>query len=162
MLADGLLAESDLMEVCFCSDKGCASCKGACGKAGTVVLVRVDMADRGEFYCEDCAADAMESGLFTTDESEDLIEPDDDPDRPSPEDYVIRSDGFRLHVGVVEGAFIGEFSGEGDEAEAEEAVREHRERTSPSFWPNVWRESDHGNVSLAEGWTWDRSVAHGR
>jgi hypothetical protein len=73
-------------------------------------------------------------------------------DEPSPEDYVISCNGFRLSIGIVEGPFIGEYA---EDEDAEDAVREHRKRTSPDFYPNVWRVSDHGNVSLADGWSWE-------
>lgn len=74
-------------------------------------------------------------------------------DKPAPDDYVISSNGFRLSVGIVEGSHVGEFA---EYDEAEDAIREHRARTSPDFWPNVWSVSDHGNVSLysEDGFDW--------
>lgn len=52
---------------CRCSDPGCPVHKGksTCAKAGVLVLRRVDMDDRtGTRMCRECAADALESGLF--------------------------------------------------------------------------------------------------
>ena len=49
---------------CECTDPGC-SCKGACVFPSKRTLRRVDMADEaGTRVCEECAADAFESGLF--------------------------------------------------------------------------------------------------
>lgn len=51
---------------CECADGGCPVCHGACKKCSSVILYRVDMEDRtGTAFCEQCAEDAMESGLFT-------------------------------------------------------------------------------------------------
>ncbi len=57
---------------CQCSDKGCphanmfAGYVGCSSKNASITLYRVDMNDRdGTLFCAICAADAMESGLFT-------------------------------------------------------------------------------------------------
>lgn len=62
---------------------------------------------------------------------------------PAPEDITITSDGFRYHVGEVEGKHIGTFS-EMDYAE----LAVHRWMQKNNFYPSVWFISDHGNVSL--------------
>lgn len=50
---------------CECSDPGCV-CGGRCAGRGTVILYRVDMQDEtGTLFCENCASDALDSGLFT-------------------------------------------------------------------------------------------------
>ena len=51
---------------CECSDSGCPCCNGQCRNDGSVRLYRIDMYDEtGILFCEECAEDAMESGLFT-------------------------------------------------------------------------------------------------
>lgn len=53
--------------VCECSDRGCPCHNGSeeCAKRATCCLIRVDMHDEtGTLFCEECATDAMESGLF--------------------------------------------------------------------------------------------------
>lgn len=52
----------------FCedADTGCKHCKGKCRKVATTTLKRNDMADRtGTRFCDECAADALASGVFT-------------------------------------------------------------------------------------------------
>lgn len=54
-------------DICGCADKNCPVHKGFdyCENEATLVLNRVDMLDNlGTIFCEDCAKDAMESGLF--------------------------------------------------------------------------------------------------
>lgn len=57
---------------CECADAMCPvhrgeSCQWSGGKPSTTILYRVDMEDRtGTLFCEGCADDAMESGLFST------------------------------------------------------------------------------------------------
>jgi hypothetical protein len=59
---------------CECSDPGCRECYGHCVKVKTTTLYRVDMEDlTGCLFCEGCAHDAMNSGVFT----------DEDPNAPS-------------------------------------------------------------------------------
>ena len=56
------------MSHCQCSDKYCHVHDGtpSCEQPATTTLYRVDMDDQtGTEFCEDCAADAMHSGLFT-------------------------------------------------------------------------------------------------
>lgn len=63
------------MYACECSDSGCHAHNGrsVCTSRGTAVLYRVDMEDQtGMLFCEDCAADAMESGYFTTESPADI------------------------------------------------------------------------------------------
>lgn len=53
---------------CECSDPGCPVHMGKsnCIKYAYVILYRVDMEDNsGTAMCEECADDAMMSGLFT-------------------------------------------------------------------------------------------------
>lgn len=51
---------------CECSDPGCPACKGKCTHNAKSCLVRVDMEDEtGTLFCDKCAADAMDSGLFS-------------------------------------------------------------------------------------------------
>lgn len=141
-------SEEDAHEACECSDPGCA-CGGTCAERATATLRRVDFAGEPECsFCEDCAADALASGVFAGSEDE---APEEE---PAPGDYVVSSNGFRLSVGIVEGAHVGDFA---EHAEAEDAIREHRARTSPQFFPEVWSVSDHGNVSryAEEGFPWD-------
>lgn len=60
-------------ETCCCCDPGCPSCKGICASIATVYLDRVDYAEPGCMpFCDECADDAMESGVFcdVTDEEE--------------------------------------------------------------------------------------------
>ena len=70
---------------------------------------------------------------------------------PNCGDYVISCNGFRYHVGVCEGPHVGTF---GDVDDADNAVRSHRATTSPEFWPDVWRVSDHGNVDVVDDFDW--------
>lgn len=52
-------------ELCECSDGGCLCCHGQCSNQSTVVLYRIDMEDKsGVAFCDGCADDAMESGVF--------------------------------------------------------------------------------------------------
>lgn len=71
---------------CECADPGCPACNGKCANQGDVILYRIDMEDdTGTFFCEECAADALECGLFTDklapewdeDEDEDGEDPGD-------------------------------------------------------------------------------------
>jgi len=53
---------------CQCCDRGCPvhSGKSECGKKASTVAVRIDMDDQtGTPMCEGCAADAMDSGVFS-------------------------------------------------------------------------------------------------
>lgn len=75
-------------------------------------------------------------------------EADEDEEGPAPGDYVLSPTGplgSRTLVSVVEGSALGTFPSE------EDACREIRYlMEAQQFWPNVWYESDHGNVSLYE------------
>ena len=58
---------------CEDSDPQCSICHGHCQHEGTIILYRIDMEDQtGTLFCEQCADDASESGLFT-----DLVEEDE-------------------------------------------------------------------------------------
>jgi len=62
---------------CECSDKGCKAHEGipSCESVYTVALYRIDMQDEtGTLFCDSCAEDAMDSGLFTTCEVESTFE----------------------------------------------------------------------------------------
>ncbi len=53
---------------CECADFACPAHKGqrACSRVASSCLVRVDMHDEtGTQLCQECAEDAMDSGLFT-------------------------------------------------------------------------------------------------
>jgi hypothetical protein len=53
---------------CNCSDRWCHAHRGtsACAGRGNTILYRVDMNDlTGTVFCDDCASDALDSGLFT-------------------------------------------------------------------------------------------------
>ena len=67
--------------LCECSDKQCPACKGKCKRIARTVLYRVDMEDvTGTAFCNMCADDAMESGLFTdSKEDDDQQEQDESP-----------------------------------------------------------------------------------
>lgn len=56
--------EEPTEEACSCTDGGCA-CGGICSEDATAVLFRIDMEDEtGCAFCEACADDAMQSGVF--------------------------------------------------------------------------------------------------
>ena len=56
---------------CECTDPGCI-CMAECVFLGKHILHRVDMEDvTGTYMCDQCADDAMESGLFTMEDKED-------------------------------------------------------------------------------------------
>lgn len=52
--------------ICECVDRGCtAHAGGFCDKPACATLYRSDMIDRtGTRFCEDCADDALASGVF--------------------------------------------------------------------------------------------------
>lgn len=51
---------------CECFDTHCHGPAGRCSGAGVTILYRVDMMDEtGVLFCEACADDAVQSGLFT-------------------------------------------------------------------------------------------------
>ncbi len=52
--------------LCQCVDRGCPHCKGGCPDKATVIVYRSDMDDaNGTPMCDDCANDAIDSGVFT-------------------------------------------------------------------------------------------------
>lgn len=60
---------------CNCTDPGCPACNGSCKRGQSVILYRVDMDDEGGTgFCEACAEDAYESGLFQTSEPFDGVQ----------------------------------------------------------------------------------------
>src|SRR5690349_3250529 len=65
---------------CECADSGCPENHGAaCEARATVTLWRVDMIDASCAKCEECAEDALASGLFSMEEaSEEPTEPEED------------------------------------------------------------------------------------
>lgn len=59
--------------MCECNDSKCPVHNGQaeCGNIGHVTLYRVDMEDlTGTLFCEPCASDALDCGLFAEHESE--------------------------------------------------------------------------------------------
>ncbi|MBM3791780.1 MAG: hypothetical protein FJW35_15715 [Acidobacteria bacterium] len=51
--------------LCEDADPACPVCHGRCKRPYDVVLYRTDMEDRtGTRFCDECADDALESGLF--------------------------------------------------------------------------------------------------
>lgn len=57
--------------VCQCSDPGCPEHRGsACQAVATVPLLRIDMSGARVDMCDACACDALDSGVFASDESE--------------------------------------------------------------------------------------------
>jgi hypothetical protein len=67
--------------ICGCHDQNCeASHLGQCDNEGTERLYRVDMYDNeGTLFCEDCADDAVDSGIFSPFSREDEEYYDDFP-----------------------------------------------------------------------------------
>lgn len=55
---------------CECSDPGCKAHEGNsdCSKRGLVKVARYDYETNGDHFrfCDECADDALESGVFTT------------------------------------------------------------------------------------------------
>jgi hypothetical protein len=57
--------------LCECSDPGCPECGGECSHHSTETLYRIDMEDEsGTQFCDQCSADAMDSGVFTTEKGD--------------------------------------------------------------------------------------------
>jgi hypothetical protein len=122
---------------CECADAGCV-CHGKCNAEGRVTLYRVDMEDAtGTLFCEQCAADAMESGLFT-DESE-----EESDDEPSEGDYVTE-DHLRWYEHGT-GKLLLTTAEDDDHCEA---IKAHMAREG--FFPNAWFLSDHSNFHRIE------------
>ena len=69
-------SENDVL--CECSDCQCGHCAGRCVETADYTLYRVDMADyTGTAFCEGCAADAIESGLYSEEsaaEADDILD----------------------------------------------------------------------------------------
>lgn len=58
-------------KVCECTDPGCSHCLGYCQDIGETRVFRIDMEDySGTLMCAKCTDDAMESGVFSLEESE--------------------------------------------------------------------------------------------
>ena len=58
---------------CQCTDRGCPVHEGkkSCDNKGAEILYRTDMHDEtGTVFCEECASDAFDSGIFTSDDAE--------------------------------------------------------------------------------------------
>ncbi len=63
-----ILKASTESNKCGCTDSGCPAHHGCpdCRREATARVYRIDMTDEtGTPMCEDCAADALESGVFT-------------------------------------------------------------------------------------------------
>ena len=57
--------------LCECTDGGCPCCHGECEAVGVATLYRCDMADEtGTLFCEGCSADALEAGVFTSEQDD--------------------------------------------------------------------------------------------
>ena len=127
---------------CECSDPGC-ECKGECANDATTTMRRIDMEDGTTTFdfCDDCASDALDSGVFATDDEEDVDE--DDNEEPLEDDGYIVNRPFRGYDVSYTGKFIGNFS-ERDDAERALIAAIKRDQ----FFPNCWFESDHGNLTL--------------
>ena len=55
-------------DTCKCNDRDCPACKGNCFRPHTTTLYRADQEDyTGTNFCEYCADDAYDSGLFSPD-----------------------------------------------------------------------------------------------
>ena len=53
------------MDKCEDTDKGCPNCKGKCLSQAETTLIRTDREDKtGVLFCDACAVDALDSGLF--------------------------------------------------------------------------------------------------
>lgn len=79
-------------------------------------------------------------------EMEDERSEEPEHDEPDEGDFVLSDTGYLgsgVAVGEVGGGFLGDFK---DEDEALAFVRTHMEENN--FFPNIWRESDHGNMHL--------------
>ena len=65
---------------CECSDPGCPCCHGKCDRKAVVNLYRVDMDDEtGICFCDGCANDAAESGVFSHEGDTEGCDLDDNP-----------------------------------------------------------------------------------
>lgn len=56
------------LQNCECSDRLCPAHKGSenCVERAIVILYRIDMEDNtGTAFCEACASDALDTGLFS-------------------------------------------------------------------------------------------------
>lgn len=61
------LYEATKPKTCECSDVGCVRDHGStpCGRASVVRMHRIDYeGDEGWLFCQECAEDASETGLF--------------------------------------------------------------------------------------------------
>lgn len=60
---------------CECTDPGCP-CEGECKRDSSMTLFRIDMEDEnGTAFCESCAEDALDSGVFSTRDEEGEVTP---------------------------------------------------------------------------------------
>jgi hypothetical protein len=75
-----------------------------------------------------------------------MVQPDDDEyeddDTPQDGDYIMREDRDGVFVGIAGSSPLGVFSGH---EEAQAAVTAHMKKHG--YYPDVWFESDHGNLS---------------
>jgi len=52
---------------CGCADPGCPACHAHCNHDADCIAFRIDMTDiLGTPMCDDCADDALKSGVFRT------------------------------------------------------------------------------------------------
>lgn len=85
-------------KLCQCADSGCPVHTGVphCAHASLTTVYRVDMDDKtGTAMCEECANDAMASGVFDTD---DEWGTDDEPSEPEEDDHRISRKAIRGHT----------------------------------------------------------------
>lgn len=67
---------------------------------------------------------------------------DEDNIEPSPDDFIISSNGWKYSVGSEDHGFLGEFE------EMDDVIENIEEWMKNNNWvPNIWIESDHGNLS---------------
>lgn len=71
----GKLLKEGLSGACECGDSGCPVHKGKsrCSAKATQTVFRIDMEDEtGTDMCDDCANDAIDSGVFTYESEEEV------------------------------------------------------------------------------------------
>ncbi len=51
--------------ICNDNDPKCPHCAGNCTRLATQFLRRIDMDDTGSKFCDRCAEDILESGVFS-------------------------------------------------------------------------------------------------
>ena len=105
--------------------------------------------ESGTPMCDGCATDALESGVFYTndddaDDADDTEEEaDSEPQEPEEGDYTT-SDHVHFYV---DGKLVLTVPG-GEEGDHVAALKAHMEQEG--YWPNAWFISDHGNAHRIE------------